>query len=226
MQTDNNFIFHQNKKFVDFLYKYIPTNMINIVSQYSNGFVEFGKLDDSIFRGSNFELGHVSCKIKYVHHSGLYFFNFWVIDRIEYGNNDYTSGWWVIHYMFILNMEKKKLLHDKVSFFIYGNGTNLDRCLSNYMYPMYNPQELKKEYFETYDITDLFIDQINKKLADFIEIDIIENKPKKTKTKSQLFRLLLNYVKYPNHDSSEKIRGNIGLEKEEYYDTITKPFIF
>lgn len=230
MQTNDNFIFHQNKKVVDFLYKYIPTNMINIVSQYSNGFVEFGKLDDDIFRGSNFELGHVSCKIKYVHHSGLYFFNFWVIDRMDYGNNDYTIGWWVIHYMFILNIEQKKLLHDKVSFFIYGNGTNLDRCVpTNHIYPMYNPQDLKKEHFETYNITDSFIARLNIKLANLSEIDMMGNKPKKIKTKLRLFRLLMNYIQYPNHVSSDKISANsilYRLEKEEYYDTITKPFLF
>ena len=94
---------------------------------------------------------------------------------------------------------------------------------------MYNPQDLKKEHFETYNITDSFIARLNIKLANLSEIDMMGNKPKKIKTKLRLFRLLMNYIQYPNHVSSDKISANsilYRLEKEEYYDTITKPFLF
>ena len=228
MQTDN-FILEKNKKVINYLGKYVLPCLIHTISRYLNGFVEIGKLDDEVFRQASFiDNDHISCKIKYVHHSRLYFFNFWKMCEREYGNygRAYLSGWWNEHHMYIVNMDKKKLLYDKIRFFIGDSGFLIS---NSDMDPMYKPQELIKEHFETYDISDLFISQINALLINLKKI--YTNDLNNLAFNQQLFRILEGRVKYPYYipestAENTKLIYEKEIEKEKYYENIIKPYIF
>ena len=209
-----NLIQEKNNNIIKYLNKFITKNIIDIISEYSGGFVEIGKLDDDVFRGVNFIENYISYKIKYIHHLDLYFINFWEMDNKEHMTIYYPAGWWVRHHSFIINPSKCKLLYDKVMFFIYTNGKHLDK--STAIYPIYDNNKLKKEYFETYDISTNFLNKILNNI-----------KPDKKDSLIYLFNLLTEYIKYPNISNDPYIFNSISYiqKKEEYYENITLPFI-
>lgn len=212
-----NFILEENDKIIYYLNRFIPINLINIISEYSDGFIELGELADDVFRGVQYKDEYISCKIKYIHHSNLLFINFWKMDNKDYGDYYYPAGWWVKHHIFIINVKKDKLLYDKINFFIYGNGEKLNE--SNPNFPIYETSKLKKEYFETYDISPIFLQNLN----------ILIKKIFKTyNTKNKLMQLLMDYIKYPHHIDNYIISNSIHYlqTKETYYEDITGPFIF
>ena len=211
-----NIIQKKNDNIVKYLNKFIPINVIDIVSEYLDGFVEIGNLDDDIFRGVNFISGHLSYQIKYIHHLGLYFIDFWAMDTKEYMTTYYPAGWWVKHHIFIISPDKCKLLYDNVMFFIYTNGKYLDK--SNANYPIYDINKLKKEYFETYDISTDFINKLLKDIKNEKEISYI--------SKYSLFNSLMDYIKYPYISYDTNVINSLKYieEKENYYEKITIPY--
>lgn len=212
-----NYISKKNDDIINYLNIYIPNNLISIISEYMDGFVDIGRLDDEIFRGCRFIKNYISYKIKYIHHNELCFIDFWELNDKEYNNIYYPSGWWVKHHMFILSFQKKKLLYDKITFFIKMNGTNLDN--SDADYPLYDTNLLKKEYFETYDINNDFINEINTLLKLFENENSFDQK--------QLFKLLIHFIRYPVETDDVNTKNSIAYitDMENYYDEITLPFI-
>lgn len=210
---NSNLIQEKNNNIIKYLNKFIPINVIDIISEYLDGFVEIGNLDDDVFRGVNFIENYISYKIKYIHHLGLYFINFWQINNKEHMTKYYPAGWWVKHHMFIISPIKCKLLYDNVMFFIYTNGKHLDK--SNANYPIYDINKLKKEYFETYDISNDYINKLLTGIKHEKEISYV--------SKYSLFNLLMDYIKYPyiSYDTNVINSSKYIEKKENYYEKIT-----
>lgn len=163
---------------------YLNTDIIQLIIEYCNGFVNIGKLITSnllqirqgiftnSFNGvSDLEKKYITFQIKYIHN--LYFFDFWIVDRFDYNFIEYPSVWYISHYNYIYN--NGVLLRDKIQF-ITENVHNITDINSSY--PIYNIEKLKKEYFNNFNCSSEWCMKVNLSVKELLrcKISCAENK--------------------------------------------------
>jgi hypothetical protein len=161
----------------------LSADVINLIIEYCNGFVNIGKLITSnllqIKQGmfinsfnefSKLENKHITFQIKYIHN--LYFFDFWIVDGFDY-SIEYPSMWNISHYNYIY--KNGVLLRDKIQFIIEDLHKITD---TNSSYPIYDIEKLKKEYFNNFNCSFEWCMKVNSSVKYLLKCkkSYIENK--------------------------------------------------
>lgn len=177
-------IVNTHRNIYKILHCYLNTDIIQLIIEYCNGFVNIGELITSnllqirqgiftnSFNGVS-DLGekYITFQIKYIHN--LYFFDFWIVDRFDYSFIEYPSVWNISHYNYIY--ENGVLLRDKIQF-ITENARNITDINSSY--PIYNIEKLKKEYFNNFNCSPEWCMKVNSSVKELLQCKMlyIENK--------------------------------------------------
>jgi hypothetical protein len=137
--SEFNLVIDKHNEIVLLLEQHLITDIINIISDYSKGFVRIGKLYDYNYLNKNLYKNYISCAIRYF--SGLTFFDFWHVDLYDDGCSMFSSGWEISHYTFIY--KNNVMAHDKIKFLIV-EGSVPESKISM---PIYNIKKLENECF-------------------------------------------------------------------------------
>lgn len=187
-------VVNTHKTVCEILQYYLNTDIIQIIFDYCNGFVHIGNLitKDILQRNittSNFSRGkrkpftnsstevsdmvnkYISFQIKYIHN--LYFFDFWVVDKFDFGGFGYPSVWNISHYNYIY--KNGTVLRDKIKFIIESGMQVTD---FNSSYPIYNIEKLKQEYFNNFNCSTKWCLEINTAIEELLKYNksYVENK--------------------------------------------------
>lgn len=150
--TEIPWILDKHNAVVDELKKYVNSDVIGEISEYSNGFVHIGELASPPFILQEFYGNTITCQIRYREYpnrqtNGIYFFDFWRVHSYDDGGMNYVSGWNIDHYSYIY-MGNYTLLSEKVRFFLTEYKAKLiDIDVMFPSYPIYDINKLKQEHF-------------------------------------------------------------------------------
>jgi hypothetical protein len=136
--------------------KYLHEVCVNIVEEYSSGFVHLGELNSPTILSRTFNtINYTTFQIKYIYN--LYFFDFWRVDSYDWGGDFYTKTWTISHYSYIY--KNGVWARDRVKFVIDSSPGNLEPF--NPSYPIYNIKKLKKEHFVNFNCSIGWINSLN-----------------------------------------------------------------
>jgi hypothetical protein len=154
MDHEISWILHNHNVATCELKYYLITDVINIISEYSNGFVHIGDLEPPFFKDQEFENKMLTYQIKYKifpNVGGIYFLDFWEVDRYNDGGTMYPSGWDINHYSFMYISDERKIYRDKIQFFLLYDIYDISKSTPSY--PIYDIEKLKLESFNVFNVS-------------------------------------------------------------------------
>lgn len=159
-------ILDEHNKYYNELIKYIPADIINIVEQYTGGFVRRGSLYTSKFKKKEtLKLNYTTFQLRYIHK--LYFFDFWRVSLLEYSDAyGYNCHIWHTTYIY----KNGTILSDRIEFII--NNPCLTEDIDCMSFPVYDINKLKKEWFMRTRCTQEWVDKLNTALYSYIPQNI------------------------------------------------------
>jgi hypothetical protein len=159
--SEINWIVNRHNTMMMVVTKCVPvTAIVDIISKYTLGFVNIGKLNDQLFISQELVNNYTTCQIKYI--NGLSFIDFWRVESYDDGGKLYPRGWNVNHYSYIYKNHTEKLpklYREKVQFFLLFD--NYDIMASKPSLPIYDMKKLSHEEFVEFDCPPDWISMVN-----------------------------------------------------------------